>query len=529
MHRLIATLLVPGLMWALACGSDPSGGEADGWIDVVGETGPDVPAMDPGHDGAADQVGDVPSDEPDPGSGDTIPDEGEDAAGDPGEPTDDGDPGPGDVPEEDVTVVLPYPEELCGQDPYQWYDDPGLGAVVLWEAATGYDLTQEAIEAMIDVAGFAPPEPIRYGARLLRFRYVTQDQGDYAEATGMVAYPTSPDPLTESFPVLLSLHGTSGYSDPCAPSNDSLMSMVACGIAGMGFVVVAPDFLYMNGIGDPSGRITPYFVSEATAIASLDSLRALPRLIEAAGIGDLPLNGQLAMFGGSQGGHAALSTLRYSHYYSPEILFEAVVALVPPSHGIMEAASAFSSLGGAAKLGTAILGAWAAWYAPDQVHERLLQVLKEPYATTVPDSLLNSCGEGGILSGAKTPEDAFTEDFLEAAVAGDISGIQPWGCWASENDLVETSLPPGEDPTPVLFVIGEKDKIVSPAAERAAFEDLCAQGMTLQFLECKGMGHVDAVLGALTQTITFLRDRLSGVPLDPADTCVLTDPQDCDS
>ena len=62
MNRLFIPLLVTGFLWALACGADSGGGDQDAWIDAVVETGPDVPAADPGPDGLDEGGGDIPSD-----------------------------------------------------------------------------------------------------------------------------------------------------------------------------------------------------------------------------------------------------------------------------------------------------------------------------------------------------------------------------------------------------------------------------------------------------------------------------------
>lgn len=63
--------------------------------------------------------------------------------------------------------------------------------------------------------------------------------------------------------------------------------------------------------------------------------------------------------------------------------------------------------------------------------------------------------------------------------------------------------------------------------ERASFVTLCAQGMAMQFLECAGASHTATTGWALPEIFDFMRARLAGQPMDPANRCVLHDPTRC--
>lgn len=416
---------------------------------------------------------------------------------------------------------------LCAKTPWTWLPAADMGGVAAFEAPAEAAFSPEAIEALLNAAGYPLPEPIKHGSRLVRFRYGTQDRGKAAEATGVVVVPTGGTPPAGGFPALLVLHGTSGYTDACAVSQDLVVTSALAGLAGLGFVVVAPDFLYMNGLGEPAGRPTPYIVAEATAVASLDALRALPGVLDAAGLADaVKLSGQRVVVGPSQGGHAVLSTLRYAARYAPELPFAGAIAQVPVSRGLYEARTGAAALDHAMQYGVAMMTAWPAWYEPESVHDRLAQVFVEPHATELPDRLLASCDASTLIAGLSGGSDLLTPAAAAAFEAWDWSGLPPWDCWVRENDLTTTTLDPiGEPPT--LFVIGESDDLVDPEAARASFQALCGRGMKLEFLECAGAGHMEAPAWSLPEQIAFLRARLAGEPLAEASACVLAEPRVC--
>ena len=83
-------------------------------------------------------------------------------------------------------------------------------------------------------------------------------------------------------------------------------------------VVVAPDYFGMNGWGEGSDMTHPYGVAEPTAIASLDSLRAVMDLSK---IRDIPVpdKDKLVIWGASEGGFAALWSDRFLPHYAPRI------------------------------------------------------------------------------------------------------------------------------------------------------------------------------------------------------------------
>ena len=138
------------------------------------------------------------------------------------------------------------------------------------------------------------------GAHGLRILYLTeQADGTRRAASGMVFYPDTPVPAGGR-PMVAWAHPTVGMDRQYAPSRTEnpvsdmtwLKEMIA-----RGWVVTATDYA---GLGTPG--VQHYLVGRDEARDVLNSVRAA-RLVEAAGA-----NSTYAVWGHSQGGHAALFT-----------------------------------------------------------------------------------------------------------------------------------------------------------------------------------------------------------------------------
>jgi hypothetical protein len=116
-------------------------------------------------------------------------------------------------------------------------------------------------------------------------------------------------------------HGTTGVLQKCMPS---LLSVPTAGIPALdqilaaGRVVVATDYSFAE-----KGGPHPYLIGEGEARAGLDSVRAARRMPE------LTLAARTAVWGHSQGGHAALWTGIIGPRYAPDIEIVGVAAVAP--------------------------------------------------------------------------------------------------------------------------------------------------------------------------------------------------------
>lgn len=409
----------------------------------------------------------------------------------------------------------------CGMPDYALVGPEGLGQIVSVDEASDLSLSLSTIRAILAIAG-VPPErfDLRYDVETWRVRYTTQDRGQIVEATMLLSFPVSAGPV----PTMMWGHGTTGFTDECAPS--------AMGIEGgalnllfsaMGFAVASPDYLGMAGFGAPSSQLHPYLVPEPAALASLDAVRAAWAFEGAADLGSEATR-QTVWAGGSEGGFTALWADRYAPHYLPEAEPIAVIASVPPADLPAladEAATTFSDASGGL---VAALTTWGDWYGTISLDE----VIVEPYATQLPGLLASTCGPD-LDPEPTSVEEIFTAAFRAAVTSGTLADAFPEvACGLAKGDLAESAVPYRSD-APVLYVVSELDELVLAGPTRDAYGDLCAAGYTMNYIECAGADHTEGALWSLGQVLDWLTDRVDGVPLEgactqpPAMTCDLQD------
>lgn len=142
----------------------------------------------------------------------------------------------------------------------------------------------------------------RYAVQTYRLTYTTLDgAGQPIVASGLAAVPVKA-PGTSS-PMISYQHATI-FHDAEAPSNNPTASEPSVVMASLGYVVVAADYV---GYGVSKGQPHPYLLSAPMASAVADLLNAA---LQAAAASGLALNGQLFLFGYSEGGYATVAAHR---------------------------------------------------------------------------------------------------------------------------------------------------------------------------------------------------------------------------
>ena len=413
------------------------------------------------------------------------------------------------------------PTAGCGMTAYEWVPLEGMGEVVFADPADDLSLGAGGIDILLESNDITQFSPLPYDVKSWRVRYVTQDRGQPVEATMVLSLPDTGD--GSSFPILVAPHGTSGFNDECAPSaggiEDNAFTVV---FAAMGYAVVAPDYLGMNGVGAPSGMLHSYLVPEATAVATLDAARALLRLQEAQDLGARGDPARTVLWGGSEGGFAVLQAERYAARYLPEVEIVATAAAVPPTDltGI-----AYRALAQPIDASGGLAAAWIGqhtWYdAPGELSDVLLDEL----AANLPGEMMASCSDFPSIDGLTELEQIFQPEVLDAAAAGSLEELQPWGCYLGKADLATSPIPRDVDP-PMLVVISEADELVVADTVRDSIPVLCGQGYDIEHLECAGADHTEGAVNSLPYQIEWMEDRLAGVPLEGS--CVINAPIDCE-
>lgn len=182
-----------------------------------------------------------------------------------------------------------------------------LAAVELLKSITADDLKDELIDFILRAVPSFPIDlferlvPTTYGVDAYRIVYHTIDAaGRPTLASGLVAVPVG----YPSAAAIVTYHHGTLTDEASIPSNLGREHLIGFAFATDGYVVVMPDYL---GFGASRQIVHPYVHAATEASAAIDLMRATRQGAAAAGI---PLNGQIFLTGYSQGGHAAVATLR---------------------------------------------------------------------------------------------------------------------------------------------------------------------------------------------------------------------------
>jgi fermentation-respiration switch protein FrsA (DUF1100 family) len=151
----------------------------------------------------------------------------------------------------------------------------------------------------------------------------TGSGGEPIAVSGTVIFPARPAPR-EGRNIIAWAHYTTGVAQRCAPTLLPDLSDTIAGLGDMlahGYVVVATDY---EGLGVPG--VHPYLVGVSEAHAVLDSVRAARELPAT------QATSRFAVWGHSQGGHAALFTGELAGQYAPELKLVGVAAAAPATY-----------------------------------------------------------------------------------------------------------------------------------------------------------------------------------------------------
>jgi pimeloyl-ACP methyl ester carboxylesterase len=314
------------------------------------------------------------------------------------------------------------------------------------------------------------------GIRGWRILYATTVD-DNTPATAVATVFAQTDPPDGPRPVIAWEHATTGLLQKCMPS---LLSAPTKGvfsrdrIVKAGWVVVATDYSFAE-----KGGPHPYLIGEGEARATLDSVRAARQMPE------LTLDKRMAIWGYSQGGHAALWTGIIGPRYAPDLEILGVAAIAPPAN---------------------IRNALAMNVEADK---RFGPYLALSYSRFYPDITFEQAIRPGALDAARQiaslccflpPEDAERIQALAATFDDPALAI-------SSNKALEARLdqntPDGPIQAPVVIAQGLSDNVVPPSATDAYVEERCAAGQRLEYWTFAGRDHLTIV-----QPVTPLEELL---------------------
>lgn len=332
--------------------------------------------------------------------------------------------------------------------------------------------------------------PSFYRAKAWRILYVTSDfRNRPIASSGIVVLSdyAPKDPTRRN--IVAWAHPTTGIARRCAPSLRSAATGIIPGLPNLvarGYVIVATDF---PGLGT-SGPIG-YLVSRGEAFATLDSVRAARQIVEVGG------GNRFALWGYSQGGHAALSAENWAARYAPELTLVGAAAVAPPTDLKAIFASTMKTVAG--RILTAMtLESWTMKY------NITLDSAVLPAAISTVRAISNSClddldGKLEALSSQKPLPDPFLKP--------DVLNRTPWDRIITENSLFGVS-----GKVPVFVAQGENDKIVPREITSRFIQSACRSKARVQYLVLPVKSHGSSSTAAINPSVSWIDDRFAGRP-----------------
>lgn len=326
------------------------------------------------------------------------------------------------------------------------------------------------------------------GVRGWRMLYRSEDQhGEPVAVSGLVLEPMED---VGPRPVVAIAHGSTGVAEDCAPSLSArpLASLPAVEEAlEAGFVVTASD---LPGLGTPGPH--PYLLGEASAHAVLDSVRAARDLA-------LTDRDRVAIWGFSQGGHAALFAAELAPAYAPELPLDGVVAFAPATDLAAMIQRTEGSVFGTLLVVNAVV-AWAEAYEELEVTD----VVEDDSLATALDI------SGRCLDGLSLPASTVQSVQLRSALASlDDPDAAAWRPALSANS------PSGRLAAPLLVLQGTADPFVPPDITEAYVAERCADGDDVELRLITGAEHFTLSWRTADDAVAWTEARFAGEPTTP--------------
>ena len=341
-----------------------------------------------------------------------------------------------------------------------------------------------------DVIRSEPADAPGLNGSMSRVMYLsTNINGEAIAVTGLILIPKGTAP-SGGWPIITWAHGTTGIADACAPSlKPAEFVALANGLLDAGYLVVATDY---EGLGTPGRH--PYIVGESEARGTLDIVRMAQNFPNA------NASKRYAIWGHSQGGHAAMFAGHIAKTYAPEIELVADVAGAPPSQLLLVNAALQTS---PYKHYIAMVAAAMNAAYGDQKAD-LTQVLT-PEGLEFLNNMDTMCSSdlGKAAAGL---------DFTKLQKA-DPSTIPAWNQLLKDNDPGTFTAP---IPVPLLIIHGGNDEQIPVVSSAALFDQLCKIGQVEQRWVFAGQSHAGVIAPSFSSMVSWIGDRFAGKPMpDP--------------
>ncbi len=324
------------------------------------------------------------------------------------------------------------------------------------------------------------------GMQAWKIRYLSRDdRGVQQTLTGMVIAPREAMPRGPR-KVIAWTHGTWGIADECTPSQSPrfFAATPALDAVRQGYVVVAPDY---PGLGVPGPH--PYLVGPVTGRSVIDAVKAARAIPGAAAGGDF------AVWGESQGGHAALWTGQMQTVDGAGLRLVGVAAGAPPTDLAANLRGA-SNATYRAFLTAMTVDSWSRYYGvPLRIGRArtpgIIQRIARNCITVDKGPKLGTML--GIL--------ALRQDLAKV----DLGSTPPWSSYAAANSTSPVSR------VPVLFAQTQGDPLVAPAVTRAFARRMCSNRVRVKWIDLPGKDHATTAKQSAAATLQWIDGRFAGV------------------
>lgn len=323
------------------------------------------------------------------------------------------------------------------------------------------------------------------GYRIL-YRSTNYD-GQPVAVTGALMFPEAK--ADHPRPVVAWAHPTTGVVSACAPTLLPNLSQVVMGIdeiTDKGWVIAATDYIGL-GTKDPH----PYLIGIAEANAVIDIVRAARQL------SDIQASKQFAVWGHSQGGHAAIYTGLHAKTYAPDLDLVGVAAAAPASK-LAELFKADEDTASGRSLSAMTVLAWSrlfGWPLAELVESGAMRPFERLASDCIEDlpQFLQEDDDEKVLPRSFLKVDPLTDPKFKPIIAENTPGPLPSG-------------------TPVFIAQGEADTTVRPEITKQFVRELCKAGAHVRFRLMPGVSHVTVALDSAYDAVEWMADRFAGRP-----------------
>jgi acetyl esterase/lipase len=253
-----------------------------------------------------------------------------------------------------------------------------------------------------------------------------------------------------------------------------------------GYVIAATDY---PGLGTPG--VHPYLIGVSEAYSVIDAVRASRELP------DTKAQKRYAVWGHSQGGHAALFTGQLSAGYAPELELVGVAAAAPATY-LADLFEADRSTESGLTLTSMALLSWS------KLFNLPTDAIVEPSAMRAYERVASDCLEN-LPQMLKLEQDS--RPLMRGFLKSDPTRLPEWRALMDQNT-------PGQAPAgaPVFIAQGTADTTVKPAITRKFAEHLCKDGVAVRYLSLAGSSHIYIARDSSFAAVTWMADRFAAKP-----------------